>query len=188
MWQFASRLCIMPRHNQQTHTSTHKHAKHHINNEANTKNNKEIAIIQKQLGNNLIQQHKPRRKKAATMASRVLAPVLRRSLAVSRAGTRGLASGATPPLAPFARIPAPTEKLVENHDCLFDDACAPELALDFDCQNVSTGEAVASWLGAFGVFAALFVTIKYVGDPIGTNPAISRGESGHVVYPDPQHD
>jgi hypothetical protein len=79
-------------------------------------------------------------------------------------------------------------QLVENHDCLFDDACAPELALDFDCQNISTGEALGTMATGFGLFAALFYTIKYVEDPPSLNPAISRGESDDIVIPLRHHD
>ena len=72
-------------------------------------------------------------------------------------------------------------QLVENHDCLFDDACAPELALDFDCQNVSTAEGFASWGIAIGLYITLFNVIKYVGQPDVENPAISRADSDDIV-------
>jgi hypothetical protein len=73
-------------------------------------------------------------------------------------------------------------QLVENHDCLFDDACAPELALDFDCQNVSTGEGITSWFIGMGFFASLFVIIKYIEDPPAIDPAIGRGESDDIIF------
>jgi hypothetical protein len=79
-------------------------------------------------------------------------------------------------------------QLVENHDCLFDDACAPELALDFDCQNVSTSEGIASWFIGMGLFASLFATIKYISDPLATNPAITRAESDDIVISVPHHE
>eukprot|EP00934_Nitzschia_sp_Nitz4_P006412 Nitzschia sp. Nitz4//scaffold19_size178191//111577//112033//NITZ4_001989-RA/size178191-augustus-gene-0.65-mRNA-1//1//CDS//3329540717//6402//frame0 len=121
------------------------------------------------------------------MASRALAPLLRRSVVAARTQSKALRGG-SPPLPAFARIPAPSEPLVENHDCLFDDACAPELALDFDCQNVSTSEGIASWLTGLGCFATLFLSIKYISNPQSKNPAITRGESDDVVYPFKQHD
>jgi hypothetical protein len=71
--------------------------------------------------------------------------------------------------------------LVENHDCLFDDACAPELALDFDCQNVSTSEGIASWFIGIGLFTTLFYSIKHISQPENLNPAISRAESDDIV-------
>ncbi len=77
---------------------------------------------------------------------------------------------------------------MENHDCLFDDACAPELALDFDCQNVSTGEGLASWGLGVGLFVTLFMAIKYIEDPPACNPAIGRGESDDLVIPVKQHE
>jgi hypothetical protein len=79
-------------------------------------------------------------------------------------------------------------QLVENHDCLFDDACAPELALDFDCQNISTGEGILSWFIGMGFFASLFATIKYIEDPPACNPAISRAESDDIVISVKHHD
>jgi hypothetical protein len=72
---------------------------------------------------------------------------------------------------------------VENHDCLFDDACAPELALDFDCQNISTAEGLGSMATGFGCFAALFLAVKYIDDPQSRNPAISRADSDDIVIP-----
>jgi hypothetical protein len=81
-----------------------------------------------------------------------------------------------------------TEKLVENHDCLFDDACAPELALDFDCQNISTGEGIMSWMMGIGGYVTLFMTIKYISDPPSKNPAITREESDDIVAPVKQHE
>jgi hypothetical protein len=79
-------------------------------------------------------------------------------------------------------------QLVENHDCLFDDACAPELALDFDCQNVSTSEGIASWCIGIGLFVGLFLSIKYIEDPPSLNPAISREESDDIVISVRHHD
>lgn len=76
---------------------------------------------------------------------------------------------------------------MENHDCLYDDACAPELALDFDCQNVSSSEGLASWLIGMGLFTSLFLTIKYVEDPPSCNPAVTRKESDDIVIPVDYH-
>mmetsp|Transcript_109931 Transcript_109931/g.154154 ORF Transcript_109931/g.154154 Transcript_109931/m.154154 type:complete len:122 (-) Transcript_109931:139-504(-) len=121
------------------------------------------------------------------MASRALNPLLRRSIVAARMQSKALRGG-SPPLPAFVRIPAPSEPLVENHDCLFDDACAPELALDFDCQNISTSEGITSWLTGIGCFATLFFTIKYLEDPPSRNPAISRAESDDIVVPLPHHD
>lgn len=79
-------------------------------------------------------------------------------------------------------------QLVENHDCLFDDACAPELALDFDCQNISTSEGISTWLMGISAFVTLYYTIKYVEDPPSRNPAITRAESDDIVVAMPQHE
>jgi hypothetical protein len=79
-------------------------------------------------------------------------------------------------------------QLVENHDCLFDDACAPELALDFDCQNISTSEGISTWLMGIGAFATLYLSIKYIENPESRNPAISRAESDDIVIPLAHHE
>ena len=88
----------------------------------------------------------------------------------------------------YAPIPFSTVQLVENHDCLFDDACAPELALDFDCQNVSTGEGLLSWGLAIGAYLTLFNVIKYVGQPEKENPAVTREEYDDICIDLPHHE
>jgi len=50
---------------------------------------------------------------------------------------------------------------------------APEPALDFDCQHISSGEGLAWWLGGFGFFAGLYQIIKW-SDPESKNPAVNR--------------
>ena len=72
-------------------------------------------------------------------------------------------------------------QLVENHDCLYDDACAPELALDFDCQNISSSEAMGTWLFGMGLFVTLFYSIKSLKNPADCNPAVTRAESDDLV-------
>ena len=79
-------------------------------------------------------------------------------------------------------------QLVENHDCLFDDAVAPELALDFDCQNVSTGEGFLSWGLAIGAYLTLFNVIKYIGRPDIENPAVGRDELDDICIDLPHHE
>ena len=75
---------------------------------------------------------------------------------------------------------------MENHDCLFDDACAPELALDFDAQNISTSEGIATWMLFFvGGFGGLLTFITFVRDPPSKNPASAR--AADVVVPLPYH-
>mmetsp|Transcript_3083 Transcript_3083/g.4451 ORF Transcript_3083/g.4451 Transcript_3083/m.4451 type:complete len:138 (-) Transcript_3083:132-545(-) len=81
--------------------------------------------------------------------------------------------GATPPLAPFARIPVESEKLVEHYDAIWDDGVAPEVTLDFDCQHISAGEGLAWWLGGLGFFATLYQVVKAT-DPESKNPAVNR--------------
>ena len=112
-------------------------------------------------------------------AVRNLTPLMRRSTkfpitrqtTVSKTSIREL--GSTPPLAPFARIPAPTQKLVEHHDSVWDDGVAPEVALDYDCQHVSSTEGLLSWLGGLTGFALLFQFVKST-DPESKNPAVNR--------------
>ncbi len=51
---------------------------------------------------------------------------------------------------------------MENDDCLFDDGVAPELALDFDSQHISSVEALASWAAAL-TGLGLFYTYLRIG-------------------------
>ena len=64
-------------------------------------------------------------------------------------------------------------QLVENNDCLFDDGVAPELALDFDSQHISSTEALISWAGALTGLGLFWLFLKST-DPEGKNPAVSR--------------
>ena len=88
----------------------------------------------------------------ARVAARSLAPSMRRSTAGAALSKQQYSSsavslgGATPPLAPFARIPVESEKLVEQYDAIWDDGVAPEVTLDFDCQHISSAEGLAMWL------------------------------------------
>lgn len=50
---------------------------------------------------------------------------------------------------------------------------APELALDYDCQHVSSKEGIYSWLGGLGFFVVLYQFIKAT-DPQSKNPAVNR--------------
>ena len=116
---------------------------------------------------------------SVSKAARQLVPaVTRRSSAVASqkfttsAVTRG---GATPPLAPFARIPVESEKLPEQYDAIWDDGVAPEVTLDFDCQHIDSGTGFLMWLGGLGFFATVYQGIKAT-DPSSKNPAVF----GHV--------
>lgn len=64
-------------------------------------------------------------------------------------------------------------QLVENHDAVWDDGVAPEVALDFDCQHISKGEGVMWWLGGLAFFTGLFQFVKST-DPESKNPAVNR--------------
>ncbi|GKZ00865.1 hypothetical protein MPSEU_001038200 [Mayamaea pseudoterrestris] len=79
----------------------------------------------------------------------------------------------TPPLPAFKRSPPKQSSLIENYDALWDDGVAPELALDFDMPSVSSGEALQTWMLAFGAFAGLYGVLCLVssGDD---NPALSH--------------
>ena len=116
------------------------------------------------------------------MTSSARARVAARSLA--RRSTAALAKqqysssavslgGATPPLAPFARLPVESEKMVEQYDAIWDDGVAPEVTLDFDCQHISSGEGLAMWLGGLSFFAVTFQVVKAT-DPGSKNPAVNR--------------
>mmetsp|Transcript_14199 Transcript_14199/g.20279 ORF Transcript_14199/g.20279 Transcript_14199/m.20279 type:complete len:127 (+) Transcript_14199:48-428(+) len=103
---------------------------------------------------------------------RTLVPFAKRTF-VSKSNPSSLGAGATPPLPPFARIPVPSQKLIENNDAIFDDGVAPELALDFDCQHVDSTEGLLSWLGGIAFFTTVFQVIKST-DPESKNPAVNR--------------
>ena len=62
---------------------------------------------------------------------------------------------------------------MEQNDCLWDDGVAPELALDFDSQHISSTEALATWLGALGGLGGLLMFVKWT-DPESKNPAVGR--------------
>ncbi len=62
---------------------------------------------------------------------------------------------------------------MENDDCLFDDGVAPELALDFDSQHISSGEALASWAAAL-TGLGLFYTYLSSSGIEESAPAVSR--------------
>jgi hypothetical protein len=81
--------------------------------------------------------------------------------------------------------------MTENSDVLWDDGVAPELALDFDCPNVTTSEAVRTLLGTFLGFGVLMLGIYVVtGGAVDNNPAYSHATdavdvdySDHVALP-----
>lgn len=114
---------------------------------------------------------------AARTVSRALAPTLRRTAAAVTKrqpySSTAVAQGASPPLAPFARIPVETEKLVEHYDAIWDDGVAPEVTLDYDCQHISSGTALAWWLGGLGFFVTLTQVVK-ASNPGAKNPAVNR--------------
>lgn len=62
---------------------------------------------------------------------------------------------------------------MENNDCLFDDGVAPELALDFDSQHISSGEALATWAGALTGLGAFWYFLSTTNIE-ASNPAVSR--------------
>ena len=82
--------------------------------------------------------------------------------------------GALPPATPpFARNKAPTSKLHEDHELIWDDGVAPELTIDFDAQHIGKWEGLGMWLGGFGFFAACAGVIALT-DPASKNPAVNR--------------
>lgn len=60
---------------------------------------------------------------------------------------------------------------MENNDCLFDDGVAPELALDFDSQHISSVEALLSWAGALTGLGVFWMFLNSSGIE---SPAVSR--------------
>ncbi len=76
-------------------------------------------------------------------------------------------------MAPFARIPPPSEKLVEQYDAIWDDSVAPEVTLDFDAQHIDSTTGLIMWLSGLGFFATLFQVVKLT-NPEAKNPAVNR--------------
>ena len=121
----------------------------------------------------------------ARTAARALAPPLRRTAALAPrpySGSPASLGGATPPLAPFRRIPVESEKLTEQQDAIWDDGVAPEVTLDFDCQHIDTWTGLAMWLGGLTFFATLFQVVKLT-DPHSKNPAVNRAANQVGVTP-----
>jgi len=123
------------------------------------------------------------------MSQKLLSVVVARRAAVSlrssyHASAMQLAGAHyPPPVPPFARSPPRKEPMTENSDAVWDDGVAPELALDFDAPNVSTREALYTWVGAFGAFYVLYKMISFVrNDNQIDNPALSHATD--VVVPD----
>lgn len=79
---------------------------------------------------------------------------------------------------------APTEKLVENIDAVWDDGVAPEMCLDFDCQHVDSTEGLMWWLGGFGFFATLYQVVKAT-KPEDKKPCVNRINNDIVVVGNP---
>mmetsp|Transcript_51731 Transcript_51731/g.76682 ORF Transcript_51731/g.76682 Transcript_51731/m.76682 type:complete len:130 (+) Transcript_51731:36-425(+) len=112
---------------------------------------------------------------SSSLARTALGPLLRRSTVITRSSESALRGGGgyTPPVPPFARNLAPQDKLVEEHDLIWDDGVAPELTIDFDCQHVSKTEGLAWFLGGLGFFSGLYNLVALT-DPAGKNPALNR--------------
>eukprot|EP00594_Rhizosolenia_setigera_P013955 CAMPEP_0178960410 /NCGR_PEP_ID=MMETSP0789-20121207/12950_1 /TAXON_ID=3005 /ORGANISM="Rhizosolenia setigera, Strain CCMP 1694" /LENGTH=132 /DNA_ID=CAMNT_0020643759 /DNA_START=66 /DNA_END=464 /DNA_ORIENTATION=+ len=106
-------------------------------------------------------------------AAKALAPLLRRSVVSTRATSSAVRGGSTPPLPPFARNLAPTEKLVEHHDLVWDDGVAPEVTIDYDASHISSRQGLAMWLGGFAFLAGVYNLVKLT-DPPSKNPAVNR--------------
>ena len=119
---------------------------------------------------------------AARVASRSLAPAVRRSAASSALSRQSqnysssaisLGGHGRPPMAPFARLPVESEKLVEQHDAIWNDGVAPEVTLDFDCQHIDSTTGLLMWFGGLGFFATMYQIVKAT-NPGAKNPAVNR--------------
>ncbi len=85
----------------------------------------------------------------------------------------GDAAHASPPIPPFARNLAPSSRLHEEHELVWDDGVAPELTIDFDASHIGKWEGLAWWLGGFGFFGLVFAFASWT-DPASKNPAVNR--------------
>jgi hypothetical protein len=86
---------------------------------------------------------------------------------------------------PYSTCTAPTEKLVENIDAVWDDGVAPEMCLDFDCQHIDSTEGLMWWLGGFGFFATLYQVVKAT-KPEDKKPCVNRIHNDVVVVGNPR--
>jgi hypothetical protein len=54
------------------------------------------------------------------------------------------------------------------------------MAIDFDCQHISSGQALLTTSAAFGLLALFYQLVK-ASDPEGQNPAVNRTVLNMVV-------
>lgn len=86
-----------------------------------------------------------------------------------------------PPHAP----PPPPSQLPEEHELIWDDGVAPEMALDIDAPHISAWEGLAWWLGGFAFFYGVYVAAKATGHP-ELKPTV-RGGCGVGWVGEPHH-
>ncbi|KAK8797813.1 hypothetical protein WA171_005344 [Blastocystis sp. BT1] len=72
-------------------------------------------------------------------------------------------AGTPPP--PYVQRRAPTKSLSEHAELIWEDGVAPETAIDFDAQNVSTGHAFLWWASGMGLFFLLWEGVKHYDPP-----------------------
>jgi hypothetical protein len=77
-----------------------------------------------------------------------------------------------------------SSQLVEQNDVVFDDGVAPELALDFDSQHISSTEALLTWAAALTGLVLFWNFVAWT-DPESKNPAVGR-KMNMVVEPVPR--
>lgn len=102
------------------------------------------------------------------MSSRALAAVFRQSKSMMVRG--GAGGGAPPP--PFARIPHPSQQLLEETELVWNDGVAPELCIDFEAQHIGKTKALGMLLMGFGFFASLAGLVS-ISNPESTRMAVS---------------
>ena len=74
---------------------------------------------------------------------------------------------------PFKRSPAPSQPLHEEHELIWDDGVAPEVALDFDAPYISRALGLKMFLGGFAFFASIYAFASV--QPYGTKMAVRQG-------------
>ena len=62
---------------------------------------------------------------------------------------------------------------------IWDDGVAPETALDFDAQHVSSTDGLKWLFGALGAYASTALFINYVWQPESFRQAVSTGRANH---------
>ncbi|KAK8820303.1 hypothetical protein WA577_006368 [Blastocystis sp. JDR] len=97
--------------------------------------------------------------RAFTQASRNASRVVRSGSVKSVVKRHSHGHAGTPP-PPFVQRKLPSKSLSEHAELIWEDGVAPETAIDFDVQTISTGRAFLWALSGFSFFFFLYQGVK----------------------------